>query len=343
MTIPTLTTRPISILIPVFNEAEGLRELFGALPGVLDKLTTDWKVIFIDDGSSDTTLPMIRTQAERDARFTAISFSRNFGKEIAIAAGLKYVTGDAAIIMDADLQHPPEVLNAFVERWLEGFDIVYGQRIDRRLENPLRRFLARSFYQIYNGLVDTDIPEGAGDFRLLDRKAVTAMNAIRERSRFNKGLYSWIGFKSVGVPYTVAERKFGQSKWKFRKLLSFAVDGITSFTTLPLRVWSLLGVLISTIAFAYAFIILLQTVLFGVDLPGYASLIVSVMFFSGIQLISLGVLGQYIGRVYDEVKFRPLFVVAEEIGIDPSGGPNAAPRGEGTDRKTIASGHPNAG
>lgn len=314
MTTGPLTDRPITIVIPVFNEAEGLDELRQRLPAELDRATANWQVLFVDDGSSDDTLAKIRTISEIDPRFTAISLSRNFGKEIAIAAGLRYVRGDAAIIMDADLQHPPEVVVAFVERWLEGYTIVYGQRIDRNLESPLRQFLARTFYRTYNALVETDIPEGAGDFRLLDRKAIDALNAIKETSRFNKGLYSWIGFKSIGVPFTVAERKYGQSKWHFRRLVSFAIDGITSFSTVPLRIWSLVGVAVSTIALTFGIVILLQTAIYGSDVPGYASLIVSIMLLSGVQLISLGVLGQYLGRVYEEVKDRPLFIVAEEIG-----------------------------
>jgi polyisoprenyl-phosphate glycosyltransferase len=324
MAVSPLTERSLTVVIPVLNECDSLTALIKRLPPVLDDLTPNWQVLFVDDGSTDDTLLRIRAHAAIDKRFTAIALSRNFGKEIAIAAGLRYARGDAAIIMDADLQHPPEVLCAFVERWLEGYEVVYGQRIDRKIESPTRRFLARLFYRIYNALVDIDIPEGAGDFRLLDRKAIDAMNAIGETSRFNKGIYSWIGFKSVGVPFTVAERLYGQSKWRFGKLFSFAIDGLTSFTTLPLRVWSLLGVVISVLAMTYALYIVVKTLIFGGDVPGYASLIVSVMFFSGVQLVSLGVLGQYIGRVYEEVKERPLFIVSEAIGVSkPEPKPNA--------------------
>ena len=306
----------ISILIPVLNEADGLPDLLRRLGQVLDALDESWAVLFVDDGSRDTTWRQLRDQNAADERFRGISLSRNFGKEIAIAAGLRYAKGDAVILMDADLQHPPEVLTKFVEHWREGYQIVYGQRIDRQTDGPWRRFLAKRFYQIYNALVDTDIPEGAGDFRLLDRQAVDALNEIGERTRFNKGLYSWIGFKSIGVPYTVVERKHGNSKWSFINLATFAVDGLTSFTTIPLRVWSLLGVIISLFALVYAGAYLIRTLVFGIDVPGFPSLIISVMFFSGVQLISLGVLGQYIGRIYEEVKARPLFIVAEELGVD---------------------------
>lgn len=309
MTVPTL-----SVLIPVYNEAATLPELLRRLPDVLDPLVEDWEIVFIDDGSTDATLMYLRRAHEDDERFRAISLSRNFGKEIATAAGLRYVSGKAAVIMDADLQHPPELLAEFVKHWREGYQIVYGQRLDRSTDGPVHKFFAKIFYKIYNGLVDTDIPEGAGDFRLLDRRAVDALNKIGERSRFNKGLYSWIGYKSIGVPYTVVERKHGASKWSFTQLLTFAIDGLTSFTTIPLRVWSLLGVIISLFALVYAGGFLFRTLVFGTDMPGFPSLIISVMFFSGIQLISLGVLGQYIGRVYEEVKARPLFIVAEELG-----------------------------
>jgi glycosyltransferase involved in cell wall biosynthesis len=316
MNFAPLTNRPIGVVIPVYNENDGLPALLRRLPPVLDQLTTRWQLLFVDDGSSDETLATIRSYAAADDRITAVALSRNFGKEVAIAAGLRYISGEAVIIMDADLQHPPEILGAFTEKWLEGYPVVYGQRLDRAHDGPIRRILSRLFYRIYNLLVETDIPEGAGDFRLLDRRAVDALNEISETSRFNKGLYSWIGFKSIGVPFTVAERAHGTSKWRFRRLVTFAIDGITSFTTLPLRVWSFLGVLISGIAMTYGSFILIRTLFFGADLPGYASLIVSIMFLSGVQLISLGVLGQYVGRVYEEVKNRPLFIVAEKIGLE---------------------------
>ena len=273
-------------------------------------------MVFIDDGSTDETMHHLREANARDERYRAVSLSRNFGKEIATAAGLRYVRGQATVIMDADLQHPPEILGDFVKHWREGYQIVYGQRLDRSTDGPLHKLFAKIFYKIYNGLVDTDIPEGAGDFRLLDRRAVDALNTIGERSRFNKGLYSWIGYKSIGVPYSVVERKHGTSKWSFTQLLTFAIDGLTSFTTIPLRVWSLLGVIISLFALVYAGGFLFRTLVFGTDVPGFPSLIISVMFFSGIQLISLGVLGQYIGRVYEEVKARPLYIVAEEVGAE---------------------------
>ncbi len=325
----------VTVLIPVLNEERTVPELGRRLPDVLDPLGVDWSVIFIDDGSSDATLDTIRELHETDRRFTAVSLSRNFGKEIAIAAGLRAAEGQACIIMDADLQHPPEVLTSFITRWREGYDIVYGQRLDRATDGPIYRFFAKRFYSLFNFLVHSDIPEGAGDFRLLSRRAVDAMNTLTEAARFNKGLYSWIGFKSIGVPYTVGDRAHGTSRWNLRKLVHYAIDGVTSFTTLPLRVWSLLGVAISTIALIYSIIVLSRTLLFGVDTPGFPTLIISVMFFSGAQLISLGILGEYLGRVYEEVKSRPLYIVADRIGLEPEDEAAIAPP-EHADRFTHA-------
>jgi polyisoprenyl-phosphate glycosyltransferase len=310
-----MSQKLLSIIIPVLNEAGNLDALIDRVSGVLGQLPEAWEIVFVDDGSTDGTLSALRAINTRDPRIKAVSFSRNFGKELAIAAGLSYVRGDAAIIMDADLQHPPEVALQFVAKWREGYDIVYGDRIDRNTDGPFRKLYAKLFYRLFNFLSRSDIPSGAGDFRLLDRKAIDAMNRFKETSRFNKGLYSWIGFKSIGVPYQVADRKVGYTKWSFHKLIQFAIDGLTSFSTLPLRVWSLLGLAISLLAIAYATVILVRTLVYGADTPGFPSIIISVMLLAGVQLISLGVLGEYLGRVYEEVKARPLFLVAEEVGI----------------------------
>lgn len=311
-----MNERLVSVLIPILNEERNLPELAARLPKAFDKLGLEWRVLFVDDGSTDGSMDIIRKLNAQDHRFGGISFSRNFGKEIAVAAGLRHVTGEACIIMDADLQHPPEMLETFIKRWQEGYDIVYGQRIDRRLDGPVYRFLARFFYRLFNFLVDTDIPKNAGDFRLLSRRAIDAMNTLKERARFNKGLYSWIGFKSIAVPYSAAGRKHGFSKWSLRRLVSYAVDGMTSFSTLPLRLSSLLGMLISVMAIAYSAVFLFSTVIYGRGQPGFPTLIISVMFFSGAQLISLGIIGEYLGRVYDEVKARPLYIIADQVGLD---------------------------
>lgn len=314
-TDPSRDVPDITVVIPVLNEERNLEPLASRLLPMLDGLSVTWNVLFVDDGSTDATLEGLKALNRTEPRVTAVSLSRNFGKEIAIAAGLKHATGRAVIIMDADLQHPPEILAEFIRLWRLGYQVVYGQRRDRQTDSLAHRSFARAFYKIFNALVRTDIPEGAGDFRLLDRVAVDAMNQLGEASRFNKGLFSWIGFKAVGVPYDVADRKFGTTKWSFRKLARFALDGLTSFSTLPLRVWSLLGLAISLASFISAIYFVVRTMVFGADVPGFPSLIVSMMLFAGVQLISLGVIGEYLGRVYEEVKRRPLFIVADKVGL----------------------------
>jgi glycosyltransferase involved in cell wall biosynthesis len=309
--------RSLTVIVPVLNEERGVDPLIARLRPVLDGLDLDWDVIFIDDGSTDGTLVRLKAIHDREPRIKAISLSRNFGKEIAIAAGLKYVSADAAVLMDGDLQHPPEIISEFVRHWRSGYEVVYGQRRDRAADTLVHRWSARAFYAAFEKLSGTTLPAGAGDFRLLDRKAVDAMNRMRERVRFNKGLYAWMGFRSVGVPFDVPPRHdAGRSRWRPRQLLRFGLDGIASFTTIPLRVWSYVGLLISAFAFCYAMLFLIKTLLFGTDVPGFPTLVISVMFFSGVQLLSLGVIGEYLGRMYEEVKGRPLFLVSEELGIE---------------------------
>lgn len=306
----------ISVVIPVFNEEKGLALLVDRLLPVLKGLEQPFEVVFVNDGSRDGSLDELKKLNARDSRFKLISFSRNFGKECAIAAGLSYARGDAVVLMDSDLQHPPETIRDFMARWREGYQVVYGQRLDRRTDGPVRRLMSKIFYRVFHLLTKTELPRDAGDFRLLDRKAVDALNRIGERARYNNGLYSWIGFRSVGVPYSVGERSVGASKWSPRRLTHFAIDGLTSFSNLPLKVWSYLGLLVSLIALGYATVFLVKTLIFGADVPGFPTLVVSIMMLSGAQLISLGVLGEYLARVYDEVKGRPLYIVAEEAGFD---------------------------
>jgi glycosyltransferase involved in cell wall biosynthesis len=322
--------RMLSVIVPGLNEERAIPALVERLTPVLDGVDLEWEVIFVDDGSTDGTMGVLRGLNARDPRFKAVSLSRNFGKEIAAAAGLRYASGDAAVLMDADLQHPPEVIADFVRYWREGADMVYGSRVDRDADTLLHRVLARVFYAAFGRLSGTVLPEGAGDFRLLDRKAINAMNRMGERVRFNKGLYAWMGFRTVGVPFAVPPRVTGHSRWRIRRLSQFALDGLVSFSTVPLRVWSYLGLVISHLALAYASAILIDTLLHGTDVKGFPSLIISVMFFAGVQLISLGVLGEYLGRMYEEVKGRPLFLVAEELGVErpPAGMQGAAVSGE---------------
>ncbi len=309
----------LSVVIPVFNESANVAPLLARLLPVLERLTPSYEVVFVDDGSHDDTAAVVAAHHRAEPRIGAVSFSRNFGKEIAIAAGLDHAEGRAVVIMDADLQHPPELIAAFWERWQEGNVMVYAQRTDRDDESAMRRGFARLFYRLFARFGEMPLPEGAGDFRLIDRKGVEVLRSLPERARFSKGLYSWIGFRSVGVPYQVEERQHGASKWSFRKLFRFAFDGITSFSTVPLRVWTYLGGTIAGIAFLTALYFVADTLLRGPDVPGYASLIVSVMFFSGVQLMSLGIIGEYIGRIFAEVKRRPLYVVAERIGPAAAG------------------------
>jgi glycosyltransferase involved in cell wall biosynthesis len=304
----------ISVIIPVHNESANIDPLCDALVPVLNRITSIWEVVFVDDGSEDDTFARIRTRSQAEPRIGAVAFSRNFGKEIAIAAGLDHARGEAVVIMDADLQHPPEMIETFVERWQEGYLMVYGQRTDRSDETRIKRGFAHLFYRMFSTFGEVDLPEGAGDFRLIDRKGVEVLRMMGEKARFSKGLYAWIGFKHIGVPFVVQDRKYGQSSWSFRRLFRFAFDGIASFSSVPLRVWTYLGTLISICSIVTAVYFAIRTMIYGTDLPGFPSLIVSVMFFSGIQLMSLGVIGEYIGRIFSEVKRRPLYVVSERIG-----------------------------
>jgi polyisoprenyl-phosphate glycosyltransferase len=321
---PAETGPEIGVVIPVFNEASNIAPLLDRLAPVLDRVAASWEVVFVDDGSSDATLAAVAARAAEDSRVGAVALSRNFGKEIAIAAGLDHVRGRAVVIMDADLQHPPETIADFVARWREGFSMVYGQRTDRDTESAVKRGLARLFYRIFARFGEMALPEGAGDFRLMDERCVAVLRSLGERARFSKGLYAWIGFRSIGVPFVVAEREHGESKWSFRKLFRFASDGFTSFSTVPLRVWTYLGGLVAALALVAAVYFVIATLVHGPDVPGYASLIVSVTFFSGVQLMSLGIIGEYVGRIFAEVKRRPLYVVAERLG--PAG--VAPPRDE---------------
>ena len=309
--IPELT-----VLVPVYNEADNVPLLVARLTPVLESCVASHEVIFVDDGSRDATMEAVRAEHARDPRVDAISFSRNFGKEVAIAAGLDHARGRAVVIMDADLQHPPEAIADMVEKWREGYGNVYGLRSDRASDSALRRALTMRFYRLFARLGETSLPPGAGDFRLLDRKAVNALMRMRERARFNKGLYSWIGFKSIGIPYHAADRAHGESKFTYRKLTRFALDGLMSFSTVPLMVWTFVGMTVSFLSLFAAVYMVVSTLMHGTDVPGYASLIVSISFLSGVQLMSLGILGEYVGRIFAEVKGRPLYIVAEHLSAD---------------------------
>ena len=321
MTTEALRDRTeLSVIIPVLNEADNIAPLLARLIPILMRCVSSYEVLFIDDGSTDGTIAAIDRAHDEDPSVGAVSLSRNFGKEVAIAAGLDHATGAASVIIDADLQHPPEMIEAFVARWREGYKNVYGQRVDRSDDSPLRRALTQRFYKIFGSVGETRLPEGAGDFRLLDAQAVAALRMLRERARFNKGLYAWIGFKSIGVPFDVETRAFGYSKFSYRKLTRFALDGLMSFSTMPLMVWTYVGTIISVVSMATAIYFVAETLINGNDVPGFASLIVSVTFLAGIQLLSLGVLGEYIGRIFAEVKGRPLYLVQHRVGRARHGG-----------------------
>jgi glycosyltransferase involved in cell wall biosynthesis len=318
-----MARQKISVVVPAFNEEDVVNVLAERLTSVLGGIAdVSWSVLFVDDGSTDGTLARLRALNARDSRFTTISFSRNFGKDTAIAAGFRYARGDAVVLMDADLQHPPELIPAFVTRWREGSKVVFAERQSRDSDSPLRRAYSRMFHAIFRRIAQTRLPAGIVDFLLLDRKAVDAINRLGERTRFSKGLYAWIGFPSSVVPFASPDRFVGESRWSFLKLAQFALDGFVSFSSLPLKIWSYAGALISLFAIAYGLYVLVRTLIFNTDLPGFPSLIVSIMFFAGVQLVSLGIIGEYLARIYEEVKARPLFVVAEEIGVD-----GEAPRG----------------
>ncbi|MCX7899747.1 MAG: glycosyltransferase family 2 protein [Methylocystis sp.] len=318
----------ISVVVPLFNEAANLRPLAARLVPALEGAGVSFEIIFVDDGSQDASLDALRALCAAEPRFRALSLSRNFGKEVAIAAGLDDARGRAVVIMDSDLQHPPEIIPQFIEKWREGYKNVYGQRIDRAADPKLRAFLTEIFYRMLAAFGDVPLPEGGGDFRLLDRQAVDALLTMREHARFNKGLYAWIGFKSIGVPFDVELRAGGQSKFHFARLVSFALDGFMSFSSIPLKVWTVVGLVISAFALGMAAYYWTRTMLFGVDTPGFPTLVVSIAFFSGVQLISLGVLGEYVARIFNEVKGRPLYLVAERIAARGTSG-SESPQDDG--------------
>jgi glycosyltransferase involved in cell wall biosynthesis len=306
----------ISIIVPVKDEEQAIAPFVERVGGVLAGQGVKFEILFVDDGSTDGTLDVIRTARGGNPGVRAISFSRNFGKEAALTAGLEHARGAAVVPMDVDLQDPPEVLPEMIAKWREGYEIVYGVRNDRASDSLPKRLTADLYYRAHNWLSNDKIPEHAGDFRLLDRKVVDAIKAMPERNRFMKGLFAWAGFRQAFVAYSRAPRATGTSKFRYWQLWTFALDGITSSSTVPLRVWSYLGGLVALFALAYAMFIAVRTLVFGIDVPGYASLIVSVLFLGGLQLLSLGILGEYVGRILTETKQRPLYVIRETIGED---------------------------
>ena len=316
-----------SFVVPIYNEEGTLPELERRLRGLLDRLDGDAEVILVDDGSSDRSAELLDDVNARDPRFKIVRLSRNFGHQIAITAGLDHAAGDATIVMDGDLQDPPELVPELIDRWREGYEIVYAVRVDRGAEPALRRLATNLAYRLLHRLASIDLPPGAGDFRLVDRRALDQFRRLRESNRYVRGLFAWTGFRHVGVPHERGSRFAGETKYPFRKLVTLGVDGVIGFSRTPLRLAIVLGFLVSVGAF------LLGLVAIGLRLaeirvvPGWASVIVVVSFLSGVQLIVTGVLGVYVGRIYDEVKDRPLYVVRETRGfeVDPPSQPAEDP------------------
>jgi glycosyltransferase involved in cell wall biosynthesis len=305
----------LSIILPFHNETGGMRELFRRLYPVLGSLGLSYEIICIDDGSTDATFAGLLQQREFDQRIKIVRFARNFGKEAALTCGFHLAEGKAGITLDSDLQHPPEVIPDLVAKWREGFEMVYAIRRNRDTDGKLRRMFSRAFYATFRTIADIQMPEGAGDFCLLDRKVIEAVNMLPERNRFMKGLVTWVGFSHAVVPFDVSPRQGGMTHWSFFKLLRFAFDGLSSFSTLPLRIWTWCGVIVSLGALAYGLFLTIRTILYGIDVPGYASTMVAILTLGGLQLLSLGVMGEYMGRIFTEVKARPLYFVADHVGF----------------------------
>ncbi len=308
----TRDTQPLlSVVIPFYNEAGGIHGLFSRLTPALDALGVPWEAVCVNDGSRDATLQELILTARADPRIKVIDLSRNFGKEKAMSAGLAQAKGDVVVPMDADLQHPPEAIADMLVKWREGYDVVYAVRDQRTGQGWLEKLFAKAFYWCFDNLSDVPLPREVGDFRLMDRKVIDAVNHMPERSRFMKGIFAWVGFRQTGILYHQEERTVGASKFNFMHLLRFAFDGLTSFSNFPLRVWGVIGACVSGLAFFYICIRIVRTLIWGIDVPGYESTLVSVLFLGGVQLLSLGILGDYLGRVFDEVKGRPLYIIRE--------------------------------
>jgi len=315
-----MSVKPVvSLVVPCYNEAAGLASFWARASDALDALGVPAEAVFVDDGSRDATFAVLSALAARDARVRVVALSRNFGKEVALAAGLDHAAGDAVVPIDADLQHPPELLHELVARWREGCDVVIALRRDRATDSAARRLASDLFHRLFARVSAVAVPRGAGDFRLMSRPVVDALRSMPERTRYMKGMYAWVGFRTATVDYDVAERAAGESRFGLVKLWRLALDGIVSFSALPLRMSSFLGALFALVALAYGVWLVARTLAHGVDVPGYASLMVVVLFLGGVQLLSLGVIGEYLGRVYDEVKARPLYVVRARVGFPPPG------------------------
>jgi len=304
--------KKISLLIPAYNEQQVLVHLYQRLAKLAnDNKSYEFEFLFVNDGSKDNTLNIIKNYASKDYRVSYVNLSRNFGKEIAMIAGLDHITGDATVIIDADLQDPPELIPKMIKYWEDGYDDVYAKRRSREGETWFKKSTSKLYYQILQKTTHIPIQQDTGDFRLLDRRCVEALKEIRESQRYTKGMFSWIGFNKKEITYDRDPRAAGETKWNYRKLFNFAIDGLTSFTTAPLRISSIAGILVSLSAFVYILYLVFRTMMYGTDLAGYPSMMAVILFLGGVQLISLGIIGEYVGRIFNETKNRPLYFVEE--------------------------------
>jgi glycosyltransferase involved in cell wall biosynthesis len=306
---PATSRQILSVVVPVFNEQEVLPEFHKRTTAVLGALSVDWEIVYVNDGSRDRTLEVLEGIQREDQHAAVVDLSRNFGKEIALTAGLDYARGDAVVVIDADLQDPPELIPDLVQGWHEGYDVVYAKRTRRDGETFMKKLTAHLFYRLIRRVTRFEIPADTGDFRLLSRRAVDALKQLREQHRFMKGLFAWIGYPQKAVAYRRDARFAGETKWNFWKLWNFAIEGITSFTIAPLKFATYLGLTVALYAFVYAGWTILKTLLFGNAVPGYPSLLVVVLFLGGVQLLAIGILGEYVGRMFNETKGRPLYLV----------------------------------
>lgn len=308
-----LTAQPhITVMVPAYNEEKNIAHTLQNIRSVLQQMSPHWDMVVVDDGSRDKTAQVVQSLVD-DCHVTLVRFSRNFGKENAISAGLSYAKGDVVICMDADGQHASELMFTMLEKWREGYDMVYAIRQDREQESSFKLWGSRLFYRMMSASTHVEIPRDAGDFRLMNRAVVDALCALPERNRFMKGIYAWVGYKSIGIPYTPLPRLHGESAYSKLKLIALAWTGITSFSVLPLRLASLTGATLALLAFAYGAVVVVDALFFHESVPGWPTVVASMMFFAGVQLLFIGVLGEYLARVYDEVKGRPPYIVAEVV------------------------------
>jgi len=304
--------KTISILIPAYNEAPVLDQLMTRLGNLAQEVKNyDFEFLFVNDGSKDATLEIIKGFADIDPRVSYINLSRNFGKEIGMIAGLDHVTGDATVVIDADLQDPPELIPEMIKLWEEGYDDVYAKRRSREGETALKKFTSRMYYKTLQSVTRIPIQEDTGDFRLLDRRVVEALKEFRESQRNTKAMFSWVGFHKKEILYDRDPRAAGETKWNYIKLVELAIDGITSFTTAPLRIATYAGIIVSLLAFLYLIFLVIRTAILGTDLAGYPSMMAVILFLGGVQLLSLGIIGEYVGRIFNETKQRPLYLIEE--------------------------------